>query len=81
MDRTTVHNVIERYVEQRIQEAVASLLMSQLARCFGQLDGARKAIISGLSVTELEQLGEDLLTFRYLTDLDEWFHSQFQKAL
>ena len=30
-------------------------------------------MITDSSIEELEQLGEALLTFHYLTDLDEWF--------
>ena len=56
-----------------MQQAVVSLLMRQLTRCFGQVAETRRLMITDSSIEELEQLGEALLTFHYLTDLDEWF--------
>ena len=57
--------------EGRQEEAVA-LVLRQLTRRCGVLSPAQKEKIGGLAIEQLEALGEALLDFTGLSDLDAW---------
>jgi predicted transposase/invertase (TIGR01784 family) len=59
------------------QESALNLVMRQLTRRLGELPEEPKDTISGLSLTNLENLGEALLDFTSLQDLQSWL-SQVQ---
>ena len=48
------------------------MLLRQLRKRLGDLDAAVEAQIESLSADRLEQLGEALLDFNSLADLDAW---------
>ena len=54
------------------QEEGATLILRQLQRRCGVLAPALTGQIARLSVPQLEALGEALLDFRDLTDLEQW---------
>ena len=51
----------------------ASLVIRQIKRCIGELESEDEARITGLSVEELEALGEALFDFSSRDDLLTWF--------
>ncbi|MEB3179588.1 MAG: DUF4351 domain-containing protein [Nostocaceae cyanobacterium] len=53
------------------QEALA-MVMRQLTRLFGELEPTLQQRIRGLSLVQLEALGEDLLDFSQMGDLVAW---------
>jgi predicted transposase/invertase (TIGR01784 family) len=54
------------------QEEGQSLILRQLARRIGELSPEMRAQIQGLSLAQLESLGEALLDFTGVDDLSEW---------
>lgn len=75
-DSVIYQDIIQKGIQQGIQQGMkqadVSLVLRLLTHRFGPVDGPRKAAISGLSVPQLEQLGEDLLSFQTLADFDDW---------
>ncbi len=63
----------EKLVEQRIRTQEArSLILRQLARRVGTLSSNIETQIQSLELLQLEALGEALLDFAQLSDLDNW---------
>ncbi|MFM6039664.1 MAG: Rpn family recombination-promoting nuclease/putative transposase [Sphaerospermopsis kisseleviana] len=63
--------------QEGLKESALNLVMRQLTRRLGELPEEPKDTISGLSLTNLENLGEALLDFTSLQDLQSWL-SQVQ---
>lgn len=63
--------------EERL-EGERSLILRQLARKVGEVPTVAKSQIEALSLTQLEDLGEALLSFTALVDLSQWLE-QLQK--
>jgi predicted transposase YdaD len=57
--------------EGRAEEG-RSLVLRQLARRVGTLPAAVQSQVEALPLTQLETLGEDLLDFTSLIDLENW---------
>jgi Domain of unknown function (DUF4351)/Putative transposase, YhgA-like len=55
-----------------MQREAASLVLRQLQRRFGDLSQSQQESIQGLSTKRLEELGEALLDFNSITDLNNW---------
>jgi predicted transposase/invertase (TIGR01784 family) len=66
---------IEGRVEGRTEEAQA-LVLRLLARRFGMISPVMETQIRSLSLAQVEFLGEELLDFSSLADLDAWLQSQ-----
>ena len=62
----------EKGIEQGIERGLRSLLTRLLARRFGTLDVLVLERINALPVTELEALGDALLDFSALADVQAW---------
>ena len=67
----------ERLVEQRgrqegMQEEGRSLILKQLTRRVGILSPELTAQIQALSIEQLEALGEALLDFTHVEELESW---------
>ncbi|WP_353930025.1 DUF2887 domain-containing protein [Okeanomitos corallinicola TIOX110] len=58
------------------QEEATNLLLRQLSKRFGKLTDSYIQTISNLTIEQLEDLGEALLDFGNINDLDEWLKSQ-----
>lgn len=58
--------------EQGRLEEARSLILRQLARRFGNLPSSTQAPIEALSLSQLEALGEALLSFASLEELQQW---------
>ena len=61
--------------EGKLTEAIA-LIRRQLKKRFGEINIAITSQIEGLSIEELERLGEDFLDFNSLADLDHWLEER-----
>ncbi|MBD2146456.1 DUF4351 domain-containing protein [Sphaerospermopsis sp. FACHB-1194] len=62
--------------EEGEQEGEKNLLLRLLSKRFGKLTDSYIQKISNLKIAQLEDLGEALLDFRDINDLDEWLKSQ-----
>jgi predicted transposase YdaD len=69
---------IQQGMQQGIEQGERSLILRLLTRQVGELPESAKLQIDTLSVSELEALGEALLTFTALSDLEAWLASQKQ---
>jgi predicted transposase/invertase (TIGR01784 family) len=58
------------------QEGEVRLLIRQLSRRFGKINDRRIQIINSLTLEQLDDLGEALLDFGELADLDNWLGFQ-----
>jgi predicted transposase YdaD len=65
----------EGRVEGALQEA-QSLILRQLTHRFGELPNALQAQVQQLPLAQLETLGETLLDFQSLVDLEAWLQAQ-----
>ncbi|MGI0488541.1 DUF4351 domain-containing protein [Pantanalinema rosaneae CENA516] len=62
------------YQEAKADEAKL-LILRQLARRVGELPASVRSQIEALSLAQLESLGEALLDFRAIADLDAWLQA------
>ena len=60
-------------MEQGLQQGEVLLLKRQMQRRFGPMTPAQQTRLEQLDRDRLEQLGEDLLDFTRIEDLDDWF--------
>lgn len=72
----------ERFVQQGLQQGLQKGLQQQkrliiclLNRCIGEIDSSLIQQIQELSVEEIEQLGDALLDFSSVKDLETWLKS------
>ena len=54
------------------QEGEVRLLIRQLSRRFGKLTDRHETQIANLAITQLEKLGDALLDFENIADLERW---------
>ncbi len=67
----------EQQTEQRgIERGERSLILRLLTRKVGEIPDTARSQIEALSITQLESLGEALLDFRAIADLDTWLRTQ-----
>jgi hypothetical protein len=64
----------QRDREQAKQEGKQDLILRQLNRRLGEIDSSLISRINGLSIEQLEALGEALLDFTSVADLESWFN-------
>lgn len=63
---------LEQGLERGLKEGTKSLLLLQLTRVCGPLPGEIEQSVRQLSVAQLQELGESLLEFESLSDLQNW---------
>ena len=63
---------IERGIEKGCLQGESRLVLRQLRRRFGALDAVQEAMVRSLSVEQLEDLGDALLSFQSVQDLNDW---------
>ena len=61
---------LQQGLQQGLQRGEAALVLRQLKRRLGQLSSEQEEQVKGLSVEQLEELGEALLDFTTMTDLE-----------
>lgn len=62
----------ERGIQRGVLQEARSLILRQLTRRVGELSETARSQIEALSILQLETLGEALLDFRDVDDLDVW---------
>jgi predicted transposase YdaD len=62
----------ERGIQAGRQEGELALILRQLTRRFDRLPESLESQIEALSLSQLESLGDALLDFTSLNDLQEW---------
>ncbi|MGK7890671.1 MAG: Rpn family recombination-promoting nuclease/putative transposase [Leptolyngbyaceae cyanobacterium] len=63
---------MEQGIEQGIEQGERSLILRQLSRRLGEIPQSVLAQLAALSSAELEELGEALLGFQAIADLEQW---------
>jgi predicted transposase YdaD len=63
---------LQRGLDLGLQRGEAQLIIRQLERRFGKLSANHRSLILGLSVPQLEDLGELLLDFTTIADMGAW---------
>ncbi|RCJ24943.1 hypothetical protein A6S26_17205 [Nostoc sp. ATCC 43529] len=66
---------LEQGLEQGQKQGELKLLMRLLNRRLGEISPQMKGRIENLSTPELENLGEALLDFSSVADLEAWFEN------
>jgi len=61
--------------QEGTQQGEANMVIRQLTRRCGDLIPAQVQKVRSLSLTQLESLGEALLDFQNLSDLENWFRA------
>jgi hypothetical protein len=67
---------MEQGIEKGIEKGERSLALRILTRKFGDLPAPLRCRIATLSLDQLNNLGEDLLDFQTLNDLETWLAQQ-----
>lgn len=60
-------------MQQGMQQGEANIVIRLLTRRCGNLTPSQVKKVRSLSLSQLESLGEALLDFHNLSDLDNWF--------
>lgn len=71
-ERQTQARGMEQGLQQGAEREAKALILRQLARQVGDISAERRSQIDALSLNQLEGLGEALLEFRTIADLDSW---------
>ena len=72
---------VQQGVQQGLQQGQRSFLLRLLNRRVGELPEAVQTQIEGLAIEAIVQLGEDLLDFTELADLDRWLTNRARPDL
>jgi len=73
--REGIEQGIERGIEQGIERGERSLVLRLLNRRVGQISNSIRSQLDLLSLEQLELLGEALLDFRTIADLETWLQN------
>jgi predicted transposase YdaD len=66
----------EQAKQEGRQQGEQNLVLRQLNRRIGSIDASLTERIQGLSIEQLENLGEALLDFSDVADLEAWLNQQ-----
>ena len=67
---------LQQGLQQGRQQEATAFALRQLHKLLGTIGDDTQARIRALSLTQLEQLGEDLLSFRQSDDLTAWLEAE-----
>jgi hypothetical protein len=67
---------MERGVERGIEQGEQQLIFRQLNRRFGEIESSFIETIRTLTIDQLELLGEALLDFSSIIDLEQWLENK-----
>lgn len=67
--------ILEEGRQEGRQEEGRSLILRQLTRRVGELPETERSRLNTLSLEQLENLGEALLDFEAIADLEAWFRT------
>jgi len=76
VERIGFERGVEQGIEQGIEQGERSLVLRLLTRRVGEVPEPMRTQIEALSIPQLELLGEALLDFTSLSDLEVWLASQ-----
>ena len=68
-----------RVYQEAMEEGETRLLLRLLSKRFGKISDRFIQTINKLSLEQLEDLGEALLDFSAITDLDDWLQSHINE--
>jgi predicted transposase YdaD len=68
-----------RVYQEAMEEGETRLLLRLLSKRFGKISDHSIQTINKLSLEQLEDLGEALLDFSSITDLDNWLQSHINE--
>ena len=72
--------IVTSWMQTGIEQGERSLALRQLTRKFGELRATLRSRIDALTIDQLNHLGEDLLDFQTLNDLETWLAQQSNKS-
>jgi hypothetical protein len=79
-DRESVMQIVTSWMEQGIEQGIEreakSLVLRQLIRKLGSVSLDKQARLQTLSLVQIENLGETLLDFAMIADLENWLSVQ-----
>lgn len=75
-EQQTEQRGIERGRQEGIEQGEKSLILRQLSRQVGELSEQLQSQIDSLTIAQLDSLGEALLEFTNLSDLEAWLAKQ-----
>lgn len=76
LKETRVYREIKEEGREEVREAMANAISRQLTKRLGTLSEEMRSSISSLPVSALEDLGEALLDFTSLNDLQSWLEER-----
>jgi predicted transposase YdaD len=76
IEQEGIMQIVTSWMEQGIEQGEKSLIFRQLARQVGDLPAAVRAQVEQLPLPQLEALGEALLDFKSLNQLQNWLSQQ-----
>ncbi len=68
----------EQAIQEGNQQGEQRLILRQLNRRLGEIDSSTIERIQGLSIGQLEALGEALLDFSTISDLEAWLNQKIE---
>lgn len=75
-ERETVMQIVTSWMKEGIEQGAIrearSLILRQLVRQVGEMPDVVRSQVNALPIEQLENLGESLLDFSSLTDLEQW---------
>jgi Domain of unknown function (DUF4351) len=75
-EQEDVMQIVTSWMEQGIERGERSFILRQLNRRVGALDSVTENQVVNLSLAQLDVLGEALLDFSGMADLQDWLRSQ-----
>jgi hypothetical protein len=66
----------EQAIQEGNKQGEQRLIIRQLNRRYGEIDSSLVEQVRGLSIEQLEALGEALLDFSEISDLEAWLDTQ-----
>ncbi len=68
----------EQAIQEGNQQGEQRLILRQLNRRLGEIDSSTIERVQGLSIGQLEALGEALLDFSTISDLEAWLNQKIE---
>ncbi len=68
----------EQAIQEGNKQGEQRLIIRLLNRRFGEIDSSTIERVQGLSIEQLEALGEALLDFSAISDLEAWLNQQIK---
>ncbi len=73
--REGVMQIVTSWMQQGIEQVEKGIVLRQLTRRFVELPASMRSKIEALSLTQVEALGDALLDFQTIADLEAWLQA------